>query len=314
MMIFDAHADILTDIYDEIKKGNTNPFVERHLNYYLDSGITHSIFVNWTNPFSKDRSDFYDCFDVAINYIKAHKEIFSICYTLSDVKKAVDRQTLGVFLGIEGVQHLDSPEDIERLYQMGIRHASLTWNEQNSYATGLSNTETGLTDKGKAVIEKMVQLGMIIDLAHANEKTFKDIFELVQTPIVVTHGNAKALCNNKRNYTDEQLHMIKDRNGVIGVCAVASFVSDDKENQTVEFLAKHIDYIVKTIGIDHVGIGLDVCYYLYKDRKSTDVKGLETIAEAKNLLGELEKLGYSKTEIEKIAHNNFDRVLNQILK
>jgi len=313
-MLFDAHADILTDIYDEIKKGNTNPFEKRHLKHYLDSGITHSIFVNWTDPFSKTRSDFYDCFDVAIDYIKARKDIFSICYTLSDVKRAVERQTLGVFLGIEGIQHLDSPEDIERLYQMGIRHASLTWNEQNSYATGLSISETGLTDKGRAVIQKMTELGMVIDLAHANEKTFKDIFDIVQSPIVVTHGNAKALCNHQRNYTDEQLQMIKGRNGVIGVCAVASFVSETKENQTVAYLAKHIDYIVKTIGIDHVGIGLDVCYYLYKDKNSTDVQGLETIADAKNLLVELEKLGYSKAEIDKIAHENFDRVLKQILK
>ena len=85
--------------------------------------------------------------------------------------------------------------------------------------------------------------------------------------------------------TDAQLQMIKEKNGVIGVCAVASFISTNKAEQTVEHLAKHIDYIVNLIGIDHVGIGLDVCYYLDEDGTSTNVEGLETISSRQYLQG-----------------------------
>lgn len=313
-MLFDAHADILTDIYEQLKMGNKDPFTTRHLNHYKNSGITHSIFVNWTDPDKGTRQDFYDCFDMATAYIKDKTELFKICYNTKDVKEAVRTNKLGVFLGVEGIKYLDKPEDIELLYKKGVRHASLTWNEKNDYATGLSSIDTGLTPKGKMVIEKMMQLGMLIDLSHANEITFKDIFDIATTPIVVTHGNVKALCNHKRNYTDEQLQMIKEKNGVIGVCAVASFISSEKENQNVSYLAKHIDYIVKLIGIDHVGIGLDVCYYLYEDVTSTHVEGLQTLSDTKNLLNELVKLGYSKEAIEKIAYKNFHRVIDQVLK
>lgn len=313
-MLFDAHADILTDIYEQLKIGNKDPFTTRHLNHYKNSGITHSIFVNWTDPDNSTRTDFYNCFDAAINYIKGKSNLFKICYNTKDVKEAVSLNKLGVFLGVEGIKYLDKPEDIELLYEKGVRHASLTWNEVNDYATGLSSVETGITPKGKEVIKKMMELGMLIDLSHANEKTFKDVFDLATKPLVVTHGNAKALCNHKRNYTDEQLQMIKDKNGVIGVCAVPNFISGEKTNQNVSYLAKHIDYIVKLIGIDHVGIGLDVCYYLYEDVTSTHVEGLQTIKDAKNLLNELIKLGYSKEDIEKISYKNFHRVLDEVLK
>lgn len=314
IMIFDAHGDILTDIYDEIKKGNKDPFTTRHLEFYNKSGITHSIFVNWTDPFHKTRQAFYECFDVAIDYIKQKSNIFKLCYNLNDVNQAVKENKLGVILGVEGIKYLDQPSNIKMLYDKGIRHASLTWNDKNEYATGLLESDTGLTKKGAAVIKMMQSLGMVIDLAHANPMTFKDVFDLVDGPLVVTHGNAKALCDHQRNYTDEQLQMIKDKNGVIGVCAVASFIASDKANQNVTFLAKHIDYIVKLIGINHVGIGLDVCYYLYENVTDTHVEGLKTIGETKNLLLELEKLGYCKDDIDKIAYKNFNRVLNEVLK
>ncbi len=313
-MIFDAHADILTDIYEETKKGNKDSFKTKHLTNYKKSGITHSIFVNWTNPYDKTRDDFYDCFDIAIEEVKNNQDSLSICYHYDDILQSQKDSKIGVILGIEGVKYLDSPEDIIRLYQKGIRHASLTWNENNDYATGISKTDTGLSKKGEQLISLMESLGMIIDLSHSNEKTFKDIMRITKSPVIVSHGNAKSLCDHLRNYTDEQLLMVKEKNGVIGVCAVANFISQDKKNQTVKYLVKHIDYIIKLIGIDHVGLGLDVCYYLGDKQKTTHVKDLETIAETKNILNALKHLGYSEEEIAKVAHQNFDRVLKEVLK
>ena len=312
-MIFDAHGDILTDIYEAEKKGHKDVFKHKHLSKYKESGITHSIFVNWTDPYTRTREDFYNCFDIAINAIKAEENL-SICHRYDDILKAQENNKIGVILGIEGVKYLDSPEDIKRLYDQGIRHTSLTWNEANDYAAGVSNIEQGLTEKGVRLIELMEELGMVVDLAHANEKTFKDIVNLTKGPIVVSHGNAKALCDHRRNYTDEQLKMIKDKNGVIGVCAVASFISLNKDNHHVGYLAEHIDYIVKLIGIDHVGIGLDVCYYLDENKTSTNVTGLETIKDVGNLFQTLKEMGYSDQQLEKIAHKNFDRVLKAVLK
>ena len=313
-MIFDAHGDILTDIYEEFKKGNKDSFRTKHYPLYVKGGISHSIFVNWTDPYQKTKEDFDQTFDVAIDELKKSADIVKICLNYDDVKKAQEEHKLGVILGIEGLKYLDNPEAMKDLYHRGVRHAIITWNEENDYATGVAETESGLKDKGKELLSWMEKLGMIIDLSHANPKTFDDVMNYTCGPIIVSHGNAKALCDHRRNYTDDQLKRLKERDGVIGVCAVPNFISSNPELQTVEYLAKHIDYIVQLIGIDHVGLGLDVYYYLMDHKTSTGVKGLETIAQAHNILHVLKTMGYDEDDLAKIAYQNFDRILFKVLQ
>ncbi len=155
---------------------------------------------------------------------------------------------------------------------------------------------------------------MIIDLAHANEQTFFDILKITKKPVIVSHANCKALCDHPRNLTDEQLMAIKARNGVIGFTNVANFIAMEAENKNVKYLAKHIDYAIKLIGIDHVGLGLDICHYLGDTFKDTRVNGFEDLHLVGNLIHELEKLGYQEEEILKIKYLNFFRVLQEILK
>ena len=312
-MIFDAHGDILTDIYNETKRGNRNSFMTKHYSKYIQAGITQGIFVNWTDHNTCDKSYFESVFDVAIEELITHNDLLSICYTYDDLIKANHKHKIGILLGIEGVKYLSEPEDIIKLYQRGIRHVGLTWNEKNDYAGGVSFPEQGLTEKGRRLLKIMQENQMIIDLSHANPKTFDDIITATYGPIVISHGNVKSLCDHPRNYTDEQMLKVASRGGVIGLCAVANFISKDKDNQTITYLAKHIDYAVKLLGIDHVGLGLDVCYYLDEGKTSTGVKGLETIAEAKNIITELQNLGYDQLNIDKITHLNFLRVVKEVL-
>lgn len=313
-MIFDSHGDILTDIYEEVQKGNNDSFLTKHYPKYKKGKITQSIFVNWTDPDHKTKEYFYDVFDVAVNELNKYKDILKICTNHQDLVEAHEDHKLGIILGIEGLKYLDKPEDIIPLYQKGIRHAILTWNEENKYASGVSFPDTGLTDEGRKLISIMEEYHMIIDLSHANLKTFNDIIHYTKGPIIVSHSNAKALCDHRRNLSDEQLLKIKEKNGVVGVCAVANFISSDKDKQTVQYMAKHIDYMVKLIGIDYVGLGLDVCYYLYQNHDSTGVKGLETIEDAYHITNELKELNYSKEDIDKILYKNFNRVIKDILK
>lgn len=311
-MLFDAHGDILTDMYEQNKKGNKDSFKKRHLKLYKKAGITHSIFVNWTNPKTENPDEFVEIFDNAFEELENNNDIFNICLNYEDLTTVSDK--IGVIVGMEGIMQLRDINHLRELYNRGVRHAGLTWNEVNKYASGLSSETEGLTLLGKELLKEMEQLGMIIDLAHANPRTFKEIFENTTQPLIVSHGNTKHLCDHIRNYTDEQLHMIKERNGVIGICGIAPFISSDKENQTVAFMAAHIDHVVKTIGIDHVGIGFDVCYYLYDNVSSNHVDGFMNIGDANNLFNELKKLGYSNDEIEKIKYKNFFRVFKEILK
>lgn len=313
-MIFDAHGDILTDMYYQSKLGNEHSFVTRHLERYKNGNITHSIFVNWTNPNTANRHEFVEIFDAAFKEINEHKDIFTVCKTYQDLEHA-DKETIAVILGMEGVGQLTGTDQLRELYDKGVRHASLTWNDDNDYAGGLDNLNTkGITEKGAAVLAEMEQLGMIIDLSHLNQKAFQEVFDHTKGPLIISHGNTYELCSHRRNYTDDQLRLLQSRDGVIGICAIADFLSHNPEEHTVSMFVDHIDHVVKTIGIDHVGLGLDVCYYLTDIAGGTKVKGFETIDQTNNIITELQNRSYSDEDIEKILSKNFLRVIQKILR
>ena len=313
-MLFDAHGDILTDMYEQRRNGVKDSFKKRHLQLYKEGGITHSIFVNWTNPKTNNPSEFTEIFKYAFEEIAENLDIFQICLNTTDMIDSVHNKKIGVILGIEGLSQLESVNQMKELYRQGIRHASLTWNEVNGYAAGLDNLNTkGLTAKGKELLSVMEELGMIIDLAHLNGTSFDDVINHTKGPVIISHGNTKALCPHRRNYTDEQLLKIKEKNGVIGICGIMPFVANDPANQNVSYMAKHIDHAVKTIGIDHVGFGFDVCYYLFSGVSDNKLEGFKTMKDTVNVLVELQKLGYSDEDIEKIKYKNFFRVIKEVL-
>ncbi len=311
-MIFDAHGDILTDIYEETKRGMKDVFNQKHLELYKKGGVTHSIFVNWTDPKINDFSLFDNIFDISLKEIEENNQLH-ICLNHHDMIQSVSLDKIGVILGIEGLRQLRDVNHLHDLYTKGVRHSSLTWNEKNDYASGLDDSEMGLTQKGKELIIEMEKLGMIIDLAHTNSNTFNDIIALTKKPVIISHGNTKALCDHRRNYTDEQLKMIQEKNGVIGICAIPPFVSNEPKNQTIKYMAKHIKHVKDTIGIDHVGLGFDLCYYLNPGVTSNNLDDLNTMEDAKNIIKELEKLNFTQEEIEKVTHLNFMRVVKEIL-
>jgi len=313
-MLFDAHGDILTDMYEQSKKGNYDSFKQRHLDAYKKGGITHSIFVNWTNPKTKNNNEFNEIFDSSFDEISRNLDIFKLCLNSTDLITSITENKIGVILGIEGLGQLESVDQIEYLYNQGLRHASLTWNDINKYATGLDDNNTkGISKEGAKLLKKMEKLGMIIDLAHLNQKSFDEVFDIVKGPVIISHGNTKKICSHKRNYTDEQLLKVKERNGVLGICGIAPFISSNVETQTVDEMVNHIDHAVSIMGIDHVGLGLDVCYYLYDNVPDNKVEGFKHISDAGNIIIELKQRNYSDEDIEKIKYKNFFRVIKEVL-
>lgn len=313
-MIFDAHGDILTDMYQQQLNNNKNSFKERHLDLYKKGGVTHSIFVNYTDPYKGNDELFLKIFENAFTELENNSDIFKVCLNYDDMLISLNENKIGVIVGMEGIMHLEGVNQLRDLYKKGVRHASLTWNEENIYASGLDNLNTrGLTSKGIEILNEMEDLGMLIDLAHLNEKSFFEVVENTSSPIIISHGNTKSICDHKRNYTDEQLIAISMRKGVIGICGIRSFIAKDTENQDVQHLVKHIDYAVKVMGIDHVGLGFDFCYYLYDNVENNHVKDLLTIADVPNIFIELKRIGYTEKDIEKIKHLNFERVIKEIL-
>jgi membrane dipeptidase len=197
---------------------------------------------------------------------------------------------------------------------------SLTWNEENPLATGVrGNPNRGLTEKGIQAVKLMEKLGIIIDLAHANDKTFWDVYENTTGPIVNSHSNSRALCNVPRNISDKQIRAISERGGLVGLNSFNEFVHLDRDKQDIYHLASHLDHMVEIAGIEHVSFGFDFFHYLKTDTIDSFVedvnigtKGFETIEKISDFIDILCSRGYTKEDIEKISYKNYYRIMKEV--
>ncbi|MBE6138929.1 MAG: hypothetical protein E7174_00265 [Firmicutes bacterium] len=167
---------------------------------------------------------------------------------------------------IEGCDYVNI-NDLELLYNEGLRSIILVWNTENKYGSG-NRTNKELTKAGINFINKAIDLGIGIDLSHANLNTFYGLIGVIkenqklgkEVVCYASHSNSRRLCDRKRNLTDTQLKLIKEVNGLVGVFSNRNFVTPNfnlsKEEQKLEYL-KHIVYISNIIGIDNVMLSTD---------------------------------------------------------
>lgn len=300
-MIFDAHGDILTDIEEKAREGK-DVFKQYHLPLYQTADVMGSIFVNYTDPSSSQQEQTFNAIsDVAIPYLEALEYV-------NLVKKDTDFKMgkLNVILGIEGAKPIKDVKQIAALYDLGYRHIGLTWNERNQFACGADGIG-GLTQLGEEAVKWCNQNGMIIDYAHLNFQSFCDVASISTKPILFSHGNVKKLCDHRRNLDDFQLSLIKQSDGVVGVCAIKPFLTTGPE-ATIDHLVDHIIYIRNQIGIRHVGLGLDFCHYL-DNLEANNVTGLEGMDKTVNIKTKLREAGFTTSEIEDVLYKNMMRVV-----
>lgn len=323
MMVFDGHSDILTDVAIKRLNGEKNIFRRYHLSQLKKGNISGIILVVWIDPpYTTDPTwRMLQVLGAALEELEEMTGFAAIVRTASDFDEIRRTDRFPILLGAEGLSGLRGNVSLLNiLYDLGLRHATLTWNEENEFATGVlsPHKRRGLTQLGIRAVKRMEELGMLVDVSHANEKTFWDICENTTKPFIASHSNAYSLCPAARNLTDDQIRALAQHNGVIGINSWADFVDD--HNPTIERLADHIDYIAALAGIDSVGFGFDFCNYLsadisasFRQSEQTQTLGLEDASKVTNLLQLLEKRGYKPEDIEKIAYKNFLRVIKSAI-
>lgn len=326
-MIFDGHADIWTDITNRrLNDKEENSFRKYHYPKFKKGGVSGGIFVIWVDPPHDDNpveraDDIVKCMSLEI---EATQDIIKIVKNYEDFKSVSDGK-IKVIIGMEGMSQIGCElKEIEKYYDLGVRHASLTWNEENALATGAGGrSDRGLTELGNKAVKIIEDLGIVIDVSHLNDKSFWDVVKISKKPIIASHSNSRAICNNRRNLTDEQIIAIANTGGLIGINSFRDFVSEDVKEQNIVYLIKHIDYIKNLVGIDHLAYGFDFCDFIQNDTLSsfsTDsdlapgIDGLDSVTEVEKLNEILLSKGYSKEELEKISFLNYDRVFKEILK
>ena len=155
-----------------------------------------------------------------------------------------------------------------------------------------------------------------MDVSHLNEKSFWDVADSANVIITASHSNAKALCNAKRNLTDDQIKEIGRSDGIIGINTYAEFVAERAEDRTVDRLIEHVLYIADLIGIEHVGCGFDFFEFLNEesmrsmtDAKTPAVQGMEDSSRVQVMFEGLRNRGLSQSELELIGYKNWHRVI-----
>lgn len=240
---------------------------------------------------------------------------------------------------------------LQKLYDMGVRMLTLTWNFPNELGyphcmekidnrpqfsdrnTGkMSMMKGGLTEIGREFVDKMQQIGMIVDVSHLSDAGFYDVLECTNKPFVASHSNARSVCGHSRNLTDDMLRKLSERGGCTGLNFYVDFLESIaiKECQemagasafyeTVEIkkidrvqiggldaMVRHAAHIVDVGGIDVLGLGSDF------DGIDTN-EALPGAQSMELLWNALKKAGFTESQLDKVFYQNVLRVYEDCLK
>ena len=310
-VVFDAHSDLPTYVYYSRISGKTK-VLEENFEKFFGGHIGARVMAIWTVEEKRPTALRYGL--EALNQLYrdvAESKRFTIVTSVKDMEKARKDGKVALWLGLEGGEPLEDSLDLfEVFYRLGVRVLTLTWNLRNSIGDGvLERTNGGLTNFGIEVLKKAEEFGIVVDVSHLNEAGFWDVIENATAPIIASHSNAYALCDNPRNLKDEQIKAIAEKDGVIGVNVIPRFV--DKKKPTLDRMIDHIEYIVNLAGYRHVGLGFDFVYYLPEGEKKI-LKGLENETKIPALLEKLKET-FSEKEVKAITFENFKRVFEKVV-
>jgi len=265
--------------------------------------------------------------DGVYEQVRRHPESLEMAYTTDDIRRIAKNGKVAALMGIEGGHAIeDSLAALRMFYKLGVRYMTLTHTNTNNWADsagGIGNPAekryNGLSDFGKEVVREMNRLGMMVDISHVSDDTFRACIQVSQAPLIASHSSARALTNVPRNMTDDMLKAIAQKGGVVMVNFYNGFINTEyakpgmpvptkaAETATMEMLMQHFEHMIKVAGIDHVGIGSDF--------DGVDGKlppGMEDISKLPTITYELLKRGYSEANVKKVLGENLLRAMAEV--
>jgi membrane dipeptidase len=264
--------------------------------------------------------------------IATHDEHLMRLDSAADLERVNGSGKIGVIVGIQNSDHFLRLDDINLFRGLGQRISQLTYNARNRIGSGSTERrDGGLSDFGTAVVERMQQVGMAVDVSHCGDRTTLDAFEVATRPVLITHSNCRALVpGHPRCKTDEAIRAMAATGGVMGITGVRMFVKAD-EPTTIEHMLDHYDHVRRLVGVEHLGVGSDMDLHgydalpaqmqqslraSYKDsygfRDRIDIEGVDHPQRMYDLTEGLIRRRYTDAEIEGVLGGNFKRVLSEL--
>jgi membrane dipeptidase len=320
-LVLDAHNDVLLNQMvsgADLSKRLTTGYFD--LVRAKEGGLDAQIFSIWCGEdYGKGRAFALANRQIDSLYalIKRNPDKIVLVRNSTDIKNVVAQNKMAALIGVEGGHMIEDRLDyVDSLAKRGMSYLTLTWNNSTSWSTSAydetfkrdSLPHLGLNNLGKQIVKRLNELGVMVDVSHVGERTFYDVLAISSKPVIASHSNAYALAPHQRNLKDEQLKAIAKNGGVVCVNFYSGFLDPTyKESAQVRpplsLLIKHIDYMVKLIGADHVGIGAD-----FEGAESFPV-GMDGVQDYPKITAALLELNYTAEDINKIMGENLLRVL-----
>ncbi|HES59496.1 MAG TPA: membrane dipeptidase [Caldithrix sp.] len=356
-LVADLHNDAL---YSKIKGNN----IESELKYsqfdlvaMRNGGVDVQFFAVWPDPNQFNTISPYqqavamiDSFDAVL---QRQSDKMAKALNQQNILDIISTGKTAACLGLEGGEALENNlERINYFYKRGVRYIGLTWNNSLVWASSARDESSrywkgkkGLGSFGRLVVERMNELGIMIDLAHAGEQTFYDVVQHSTKPVIVSHSSVYSICPHYRNLKDDQIRALAKNDGVLFINFFPGYlvkgfdkvyrnarkqadviqdslkmIEDHAPFNRAQFIhhridslypgvsvvVDHIEYVINLVGEDYVGLGSDYC------GMAIPPAGLENVSKLPNITRELLRRGYTEETIKKILGGNFMRVFKQV--
>lgn len=331
-MLVDAHNDLLLELV--VRRDEDAPFARYWLEQLRAGGVALQICPLYSAdvPAAEARAVALAQvaeFDRAL--AENRDDVFPV-RTRADLERVGRDGRIGLMLSLEGTEPLDGdPDALDEWVERGVRMIGLTWNHPTPFAGGLDTPDQGLSPAGRELVSRFADAGVVLDLAHASEPTFFEALELAgDGRVVVTHAACRAVSDHIRNLSDDQLHALAERGGVLGMMALTLVVGRDEP--TLDRLLDHLEHAVETMGIEHVGLGADFIDQVIEAERARGkqleemtleamqagggvlaIRELTGPADYPRLVEALRGRGFDGADLDAILHGNFLRVLRATL-
>jgi membrane dipeptidase len=357
-LVIDAHNDFLSTSvekgyrFDQNLRGKTHTDLER----MKEGGVDIQIFSVWCDARPDAFSFANREIDTLYAILNRNPEKISMIYSPADLSSTIKQKKLGAMIGVEGGHMIeDDLSKLDSLYNRGARYMTLTWNNSTPWASSameetsgkIPADKRGLSPFGRQVVNRMNALGMMVDLSHVGEQTFKDAMATTSKPVIVSHSCVWSLCPVFRNLKDYQIDAVGKNGGVICINFFSGFLDSNFMKRNKAFMENHQaekdslqhagmekffmeDYLFKkyqqevadmrppiSLLIDHIDyikkrIGVDhIGLGSDFDGINSAPRELNGIEDFPKITDALRARGYSKKEIRKILGENLERVFRE---
>ncbi|WP_266205603.1 dipeptidase [Pontibacter kalidii] len=352
-ILIDTHNDVLISVMEGLDiskdlRGRTHSDLAR----FKEGGVDAQFFSVWSDETGNFKYAMQQI-DSLEAIVKRHPDKLLLATDVAGIEQAVQEGKMAALIGVEGGHMIDNDlQKLEQLYNRGTRYLTLTWNNSTPWASSaadetsgkLPKAKRGLSKKGRQIVSRMNELGMLVDLSHVGEKTFWDVMAVTTKPVLVSHSCVHSINPIPRNLTDKQIKAVAKNGGVIHLNFFSDFLDSEFRTRLKNFMDVHkpesdslkaagwsndavMDYLAETYSadvmhirpplsvlIDHVDhivnlVGVDyVGLGSDFDGITSAPQQLDGVQDFPNVTKALLARGYSEADVKKILGGNFLRV------